>query len=92
MWACCLRHSVKERLTEKVTFEQKPEGKREFALKVSEEERSQQTGQVLRSRAELLGYSRNSKEVSLVERGEKHVMRGQRDGGRVANLIGFYRL
>lgn len=76
MWACCLRHCVKERLTEKVTFEQRPEGKRESALKVSEEERSQQSGRVLRSKAELLGYSGNSKEVSLVERGERQVMRG----------------
>lgn len=80
MWACCLRYDVKERLTEKLTFEQRPEGKRESALKVSEEERSQQGGQVLRSKAEMLGYSRNSKEVSLVERGERQGMRGQRDG------------
>lgn len=79
MWACCLRYDVKERLTEKVTFKQRPEGKR-VSLKVSEEERSQQGGQVLRFKAELLRYSRNSKEVSLVERGERQGMRGQRDG------------
>lgn len=71
-----------------MTFEQAPEGRRESALKVSEEELSRQSGWVPRSKAELLGYSRNSKEVSLVEaggeRGERQEMRSESwgQGGR----------
>ena len=62
-------------------------------MKVCEKELSRQSGRVPRSKAELLGYSRNSKEVSLVEaggeRGERQEMRSESwgQGGRSYSVL-----
>lgn len=82
------------RYGEKMTFEQRPEGKRGSALRGSKEELSKQSGQVPRSKAELLGRSKKSKEVGLAGVKEERVEKqeGQRGASRVAHLIGFYKL